>query len=245
MHGSDKGAFEVLFDVPSECARHLERGEADIGLIPVIEYQRIPGLQVIPGISISSRCKVRSVLFASRTSIENVSTVALDNSSRTSAVLLKILLSEFYGRDSIVYTEQSPDPKRMLSGSDAALLIGHNAITAPLNGLRVYDLAQEWHRFTGFPFVFAFWAVRDGVRPGDQASVFYRSRAEGLQAFGKISELYSSLLSIAPSEIHSYLQNNLSYDLDERNLEGLNYFFELALKIGEISRIGPTRFLDE
>jgi len=244
LHGSHRGAFNVLFDIPSECAKHLARDEADVGLIPVIEYQRIPGLQVIPGISISSRREVQSVLFASRIPLEQISTVALDRSSRTSAVLLKILMSEFYGRKSIIYTEREPDPKFMLRDYDSALLIGHNAIKASLNGLRVYDLAQEWYRFTGLPFVFAFWATREGVvLSSEEQEIFHRSRAEGMQAFNQISDLYSARLSMSPAEIYSYLKYNLDYSLDEKNLSGLQYFYELACKIGEIDRPAAPRFL--
>jgi chorismate dehydratase len=243
LHGSDKGAFDLLFDVPSECARHLSSKEVDIGLIPVIEFQRISGLRVIPDISISSQRRVRSVLFVSRVPIEEISTVALDTSSKTSAVLLRILLSEFYGKESIRYSEQRPDPTIMLRSFDAALLIGHNAITSSLDGLKVYDLAQEWYRFTGFPFVFAFWAVREGVDLAEQGEIFYRSRGEGLKAIDKIAEMYSSQLSIAPAKIRSYLKNNLDYSLDDKNLAGLNYFYELATKIGDIPRTDPLRFL--
>jgi chorismate dehydratase len=200
---------------------------------------------VIPDISISSRRKVKSVLFASQTPIEQVSTVALDSSSRTSVVLLKILLSEFYGRKSIIYTEQRPEPRTMLRDCDAALLIGHNAIKASLDGLRVYDLAQEWHRFTGLPFVFAFWAAREGVDLAREQDIFYRSREEGLQAFSEISELYSSQLSLSPAEIHSYLKHNLDYSLDESNLAGLSYFYELASKIGDIENPKPPEFLSD
>jgi len=242
LNGANKGAFDVLFDVPSECARHLAKGEADIGLIPVIEYQRIPGLRVIPDISISSRRKVKSVLFASRTPIEEVSTVALDRSSRTSVVLLKILLSEFYGRTSITFVEHKPDPKAMLTNCEAALLIGHNAIKASLSGLRVYDLAQEWHRFTGLPFVFAFWAVREGVELEQWLPIFYQSRDEGVKAFREISDLYAPRLSLSPGEIHSYLKHNLDYSLDKQNLRGLNYFYELASRIGDIKTFRELQF---
>jgi len=245
LYGTDKDKFKVLFDVPSECARHLARSEADVGLIPVIEYQRIPGLQVIPDISISSRRKVRSVLFASRKPIDRIETVALDCSSRTSVVLLKILMAEFYGQKSILYAERRPEPSSMLNECDAALLIGHNAIKASLNGLWVYDLAEEWHRFTGLPFVFAFWAVREGVDMSAWKDIFVRSRDEGLKSLLEISKMYASELSLSPEEIHSYLYHNLHYSMNENNLAGLNHFYELAYKIGVIEKPHPLQFLQD
>ena len=245
LKGSHKGLFKVMFDVPSECARHLARGEADVGLIPVIEYQRIAGLRVLPGISIASKKEVKSVLFVSRTPIEDVSRVALDTSSRTSVVLLKILLSEFFGAGTVTFQERVPTPEDVLGDCDAALLIGPNAITASLNGLRVYDLAEEWHRFTGLPFVFAFWAVRKGIDLGHYTRVFYESRQEGLLAIPEISSIYAHRLGLTSQEIRTYLETNLDYSLDEQNLRGLNLFFELAQRIGAIPSPAPLRFCPE
>jgi chorismate dehydratase len=245
LHGAHKGAFEVLFDVPSECARHLAEEKAEVGLIPVIEYQRIPNLRIIPDISIASRRKVKSVLFASQVPIEHVTSVALDSSSRTSAVLLKILLSEFYGRKSVIYTEHPPEPQKMLNHCESALLIGHHAIKASLNGLFVYDLAHEWHRFTSLPFVFAFWAVRDSVDVSHQRDIFHLSKKEGILKTEAISRLYSPKLALSPEEIQAYLEQNLDYSLDEMNQAGLDRFFQLASKVGAIETVRPLQFIDD
>ncbi len=228
MHGSQQGLFDLLFDVPSECARHLMTGEADVGLIPVVEYFRIPGLKVIPDISIASRGQVKSVLFVSKVPIDEVQRVAVDSSSRTSTALLKILLSKFYGCNSVEYTETRPNAEKMLLNHDAALLIGNAALQIPPQKRYVYDLALEWDRFTGLPFVFAFWAVRDGVCLGDSLDAFYRSREEGIAAIDEISSAYSDRLGLNPSEIRSYLSSNLDYSLDEKNLKGLQLFLSLA-----------------
>jgi chorismate dehydratase len=228
MHGSHQGLVELLFDVPSECARHLMSGEADVGLIPVVEYFRIPGLKVIPEIAIAARGKVKSVLFVSKVPIEEVKKVALDSSSRTSTALLKILLSRFYGRESVEYSELLPNAEEMLVAHDAALLIGNAALQIPPQKRYVYDLALEWNRFTGLPFVFAFWAVREGVELGNSLNAFYRSREEGIAAIDEIASMYADRLGLAPSEIRSYLSFNLDYSLDDRNMEGLQLFFSLA-----------------
>jgi chorismate dehydratase len=228
MHGSHQGLVDLLFDVPSECARHLMGGEADVGLIPVVEYFRIPGLRVIPEIAIAARGKVKSVLFVSKVPIEEVKKVALDSSSRTSTALLKILLSRFYGCDSVEYSESLPNAEEMLAAHDAALLIGNAALQIPPQERYVYDLAAEWNRFTGLPFVFAFWAVREGVQMGDSLGAFYQSREEGIAAIDEIASIYADRLGLVPSEIRSYLSSNLDYSLDEKNLKGLQLFFSLA-----------------
>lgn len=243
LHGSLKGRHEILFDVPSECARKLRSGDADAGLIPVIEYQRIPGLRVVPGMAIAAREEVRSVLFLSRMPIRQVQRVAVDASSRTSVALLKIILEEFYGCRGIDYVEFPPSPRTMLEEADAALLIGNPALAIAREGLYVYDLAAEWNRFTGLPFVFAFWAVRGGFDPGNGAADFEQSRREGLQSIPFIAEWYASRLPISSQEIRRYLNGNLNFLLDEANLRGLERYYALAAKLGLIETVRPIEFL--
>lgn len=242
LHGSQQDRFELVFDVPSQCARHLASGEVDVGLIPVIEYLRIPDLSVIPGISIASQGSVKSVLFVSKRPIEEVREVAVDTSSRTSTALLRILLSKFYGRPEVDLRDTPPNAERMLAQSEAALLIGNAALKLNLEGLYVYDLAREWNRFTGLPFVFAFWAVRGGVDLGSDIESFYISREEGLEAIDQMAEIYSRKLAISGDEIRSYLRSNLDYSLDPRNLEGLKTFFEYGVELGIAPQMREIQF---
>ncbi|MEE8348858.1 MAG: menaquinone biosynthesis protein [Acidobacteriota bacterium] len=245
LHGPDQGAFDILFDVPSECARHLSTGEADVGLIPVIEYQRIPDLLVLPDIAIASKQEVKSVLFVSKVPLTQVKNIAVDTSSRTSVALLKILLYKFYGLDSIHFQEESPDPDRMLDHYDAALIIGNRALKVVREGLHVYDLAREWNHFTGLPFVFACWAVRANADLGIQRDIFYRSRDLGLEKVDSIARTYSQKLSVPEEEIRTYILENLNYSLDEDNLKGLATFYEAAAELGLISTPKPLEFYPE
>lgn len=245
LHGSLKGKHQVLFDVPAECARHLNSGEADAGLIPVIEYQRIPGLQVVPGIAIASKREVRSVLFLSRVPMRSVRCVAVDVSSRTSVALLKILMQEYYGLREIEFCDSPPSLREMLRDFDAALVIGNPALKAQADGLHVYDLAAEWNRFTGLPFVFAFWAVRQDAISADEVMDFHQSRNEGLQSVPFIAEWYSTRLPVSAPDIRSYLTRNLDFSLDQENLQGLERFYGLAEKLGLIDQVRPLRFTGE
>jgi chorismate dehydratase len=245
LQGPDQDAFDLLFDVPSECARHLSTGEADIGLIPVIEYQRTPDLLVLPDIAIASKREVKSVLFVSKVPLTEVRNVAVDTSSRTSVALLKILLYKFHGLDSITFQEESPDPDKMLELYDAALIIGNPALKVAQGGLHIHDLAREWNQFTGLPFVFAFWSVRAEVNLGTQQEIFYRSRDLGLKEVDSIARLYSKKLAVPEQEIRTYILENLNYSLDEANLRGLEAFYEAAAELGLISSPRPLKFYPE
>jgi len=232
LHGSCQGKAKLLFDVPSVCAHRLSTGEADVGLIPVIEYKRIPGLSVIPDICIGAKREAKSVLFISRVPIEDVTEVAVDSSSRTSVALLRIILTEFYGKNGVTYEVGQPDAAQMLSRRESALLIGDPALKFNLDGCLVYDLAAQWKAFTGLPFVFAFWGVRQGIKLSDEErGLFYQSRAEGLANLPGIAELYGEKLGVSREEILQYFCVNLNYTLDEANQKGLEEFYRLAAKL--------------
>ena len=242
LQGRFRDDVELLLEVPSRCADLLSTGGADVGVMPVIEYQRIPGLTIVPGISIAAKREVRSVLFVSRAPIEAVRTIALDSSSRTSVALLTILLSKFYGNQDVEMRTVSADPTNPLSGCEAALLIGDAALFARTGGLRVYDLAGEWNRFTGLPFVFAFWAVRAGYELGERSEYFTLSKASGLAEIDQICKVYSARLGIPAGEIRSYLLTNLDYSLDEANQAGLRLYYRYAAELGLIPEVRPLAF---
>ena len=233
LEGRHAGILDVAFDVPSECARRLAAGEADVALIPVIECCRIPGLRVLPDICIASRQEVKSVFFVSKLPISRVSRLALDRSSRTSVALLKIILERFHGCGPIEYVVEDPDPEKMLQRYDGALVIGNAAMRVSGSSHRVYDLAAEWFRFTGLPFVFAVWAVRPEVTLGNRLRLFYESRERGLRSMEDISRRYAGRLGLEVAEMRKYLLN-LNYVLDGSSRRGLATFLDLAREMGLI-----------
>ncbi len=235
LQGKERGVLDLSFTTPSACAEALRKEEADIGLIPSIEYQRIEGLSIFPGISISSKGAARSVLLLSRKPIEQVQKIALDSSSRTSVVLLKILLEKFYCKK-VNFFPSPPDPIEMLEKADAALIVGDPALIFEGDCAEIYDLGVEWKRFTGLPFVFAFWA---GRRKGDLSGykeVFDSSKKFGLSHLDDIVNQEASKIPIKPGVLRDYLGVNLDYSLDEENCRGLQLFYQLAEEVEAIPR---------
>jgi predicted solute-binding protein len=159
VHGPHKDRFEVIPASPARCAEQLALGEVDIGVIPSIEYQRIPNLTIIPGIAIAALSAVRSVILV-RHRDRAIRTVALDTSSRTSADLLKLLLEDRSGLRPR-YIHHAPNLPAMMESCDAALLIGDAALQVAEGDYEILDLAQAWAEWQRRPFVFAFWACRE------------------------------------------------------------------------------------
>ena len=241
LHGPQRGKHELQFATPAHCADAVRDGTADIGIIPAIEYHRIERLQIISGISIASKSRVRSVLLLSKLPIEKIQSVAVDTSSRTSAAFLRILLGKFYSLK-VNFIPSAPRPDEMLSLADSALVIGDPAFTYR-GSAEVYDLAAEWKKFTGLPFVFAFWAGRADQNLSLYRKDFEESRQFGLAHIDDIAAEYAVKLYTDPADVKVYLTENIDYSLDEENCRGLRLFFKLASEAGVIPVEKELRFV--
>lgn len=236
--------MSYLDAVPARCADLLSSDGADFGLVPVIEYQRIPGVKLVRGVCVGSRQKVRSVLLISRlNNLKKIRSVALDESSRTSATLTRIVFKEFL-RTEPGWTTSSPDLTSMLRESDAALMIGDPAMTFSRKGLNVWDLASLWHDFTGTGFVFAMWMARADLRPTMLSLDFAAARNEGVEAMEQIVEDYKDRLHLPPDDLRDYLTNNITFNLDHDLQTGMQLYFEIAARHGLIERQRPLEFLE-
>lgn len=250
VFGEQRNRCEFLSDAaPARCAEMLADGRADAALIPAIEYQRIAGLKAAPGACVASKREVRSVLLASRVPLERVRTVALDNSSRTSAALIQIILGHFCGVEA-AYHQAPPRLADMLETNDAALIIGDPAMLIDRSTVHVYDLAEEWRKHTDLPFVFAFWAIRaDSTSwPGSTDAAedridFNAAKIEGLAHAEELAEIYGERLGLPKGELLSYLTENITYNLDEECLRGLRLYYELANQCALIAEPRDLVFL--
>ena len=241
--------FDISYTIPSSCAEQLKEGSADIGIIPVAAYTTIPDLVIVPDVAIAAKNKVRSILLVSKVSLEKIRSVATDDSSRTSAALVEIYLRKFVGTNP-GFTRQKPDLKAMLQWHDAALLIGDPALQAKVTGYFVYDLAEEWKRWTGRPFVFAFWAVRKAALQGQGAApnvaqVFQQSRDNGLKHIPEIASAWAPRLGLSAKLIAEYLTENVDYSLDADNLEGLRLFYRYGAEYGVFASVPNLAFLEQ
>ena len=166
----------------------------------MIEYQRIPGIVLVPDVCVGSRETVRSVVLATRVSeLRDVRTIALDESSRTSAALVKIIFREFIGTEP-KWMSRSPRLEEMLSENDAALIIGDPGMTFSREGLRIFDLASLWREFTGLGFVFAMWMIRDSAPAAARGVDFRKACDEGLAQLTN-HRFYEPLLGLPRNEL--------------------------------------------
>ena len=246
-HGTAGDHFDISYTIPSVCAAALRDDTADIGIIPAAAYTSIPDLVILPGVAIATRRAVRSILLVSKVAREQIKTVALDTSSLTSVALTKVLFSRWWG-GARAFTPMAPDLQAMLQGHDAALVIGDPALQVNRSLHHTYDLAEEWIKLTGKPFVFAFWAIRRAALAEsahlDLAEIFQKSRDHGLEAanLARIAQEWAPRLGLAEAEIRSYLTDNIHYSLDAACLDGLRLFYSYAAECGALPGERPLHF---
>ncbi len=262
-HGPLRGKYDLSFTVPSQCADALRTGAADVAIIPAIEYQRIPGLTILPGLAIASKERVRSLLLISKVPIRQARRIALDRSSRSTQALVKILAARRW-QIAPEFFEADPDPASILADADAALIIGDTALriaiaaenkvergpdgewlstgaTAGISGigeLHIYDVVKEWWHLTEKPAVLAVWAARTEVVTPDLATDFLASRDFGLRQIPEICAEAALQMHLPEPELRLYLEKNIDYGLDDENLQGLLRFFHES---HALNLIGPLQ----
>jgi chorismate dehydratase len=243
LYGSKQNTVELFtHEAPSRCAEMLANGEVDAALVPVIEYQRIPDVVIVPDVCVGSRVAVRSVVIAGKqNNLKKIKRVALDDSSRTSVALIKIIFREFLGFEPEWQT-LPPDLRSMLEHNDAALIIGDPAMKIPRDKFRVFDLATLWHEFTGLGFVFAMWMAGTNSAEQVRSIDFKACRDEGLANLDDIAARDRAQTS-SPEEIKDYLTRNIAFQMDEEMMKGLQLYFELAHKHGLIGRAKALAFM--
>ena len=223
---------ELVLDVPSCLADQLADGRLDVALIPVIEYFRAGCYTVVPNIAIASRGPVLSVTLFSRVPWTAIRRVALDAGSRTSAALTRILFGKCYG----VSAEVASLPLDCAAedvDADAVLLIGDRAMRACLPGFQhAFDLGQEWFEWTGLPFVYAVWAVREGVDLCGVDAALRQAKERGLDRAGAIAYAEAPQLGLDAGFCRRYLSNILHFDLGPREQAGLRHYYALACELG-------------
>jgi chorismate dehydratase len=228
LHGPQSEQVDLSFAIPSACARDVEQGGVQIGLVPVAEIAR-QGLEIVPGVGITCLGSVRSILLLSRVPWRKVRVIAADLGSRTSVELARVIMRERYGVEPQIVLHE-PVLDEMLSSADAALIIGDAALRIAPEQLpfECLDLGAEWLKLTGLPMVFAAWAGKPGipVQP-------IRTLTNGSYQFGKAKleqfvEGESAKRHVSKDLADRYLREYIRFELGPDEYRGLDAFLELA-----------------
>lgn len=238
LHAPDPGlreTFDLHFALPSECADQLAAGEADIGIVPVIEMAR-QGLNYFPGTGIACHGPVRSILLISKVPFREIRTLATDSGSRTSAMLAQVILAERFGVRPRVFSHPA-HLEEMLAKADAALLIGDAALRADPATLpyETLDLGGEWVAMTGLPMVFAVWAGRKEVIHEPYGRAFLESCRYGLAHMDDLVRAEASARQFPADLVREYLTRHIVFELGERDYQGMRLYIQHALRLDRVT----------
>jgi chorismate dehydratase len=244
--------YQIDRMTPAECAERLADGRADIGLIPIASLATIPGLRILPGCTIASKGRVRSLLLVHRAGqpLDTLRSVAADNASRTTLAYARILFHN-WGNPDVPFLTLAANLDLMLERADAAIVIGDPALMAleersnrferTGEELVYRDLAEEWRALTGLAFISAVWAAAPG-RFFDEsiAEDLIRSRDHGLANMEALVAEWAVRLPIPENTIRSYLTTNIHYVLDAECVNGMQEFFRTAAELGILPPYTPV-----
>lgn len=254
LYGSNRGKYEMILDnAPARSAELLSQNRVDAALVPVIAYQLLEDIRLIPNVCVGAKEKVKSVCLVTKgEDLQQVKTVSLDVSSKTSVALTKIIFREFLGFEPI-WKDSAPNVEKMLSESDCALLIGDPALvisdlsepSAFADGLslRKFDLAELWKSYTNFGFVFAMWMANAEKVETAKKIDFASARDEGLAHLDEIISNYQSEIHLSHQEFRNYLTENIAFTINDSMQKGLELYFNLAHKNGLIEKLKPLSFV--
>jgi chorismate dehydratase len=226
---------ELVFDLPSRLADQLAAGELDVALIPSIEFFQNPDYRIVSDACIGCRGPVRSVKLLSRVPLESIRTLALDEGSRTSVALIRILLQERFGLAPRLVPfpiDAAPESIR----ADALLMIGDRAMHPPAGQFAAeWDLGDVWCRWSELPFVFAMWVCGGGVSPARQTElgiVLSGARDLGVANVEQIAREEHARFGLSYDDCLTYLRDHLHFMLGPRELAGLRLFHKHASHMG-------------
>ena len=238
VYGLAARGIDVAYDLPSRLADQLSAGKLDVALIPSIELFRGTGYRVVSDACIGCRGPVMSVKLFFRTQPGRVVRLAVDEGSRTSATLARILLAERHGV--VPQVETLPIGAGLAdTAADAVLLIGDRAIGSQRGSFQlIWDLGDEWCRWTGLPFVFAVWAARTGIDVHGIEPLLAAARDAGRANLASIAAAEAAPHGLTVPQCLSYLRDNLHYELGPRERAALVRFYRHA----ETISLAPAGF---
>lgn len=217
-----KHQLDIQLDIPSVCAQKLKDGIVDIGLVPVAVLPQLENYYIISDYCIGADGKVDSVKLFANKPLNEITHVLLDYQSCTSVALVQVLNKHFW-KLPIQFIDAQHGFETQIHDTTGAVIIGDRTFGLK-DYIYQYDLAEEWKKYTGLPFVFACW-VSNKLLSTEFISEFNRVLAFGVKNIDKaVSERPNNTKGF---DALDYLKNKISYNLDLEKKKALKLFLEL------------------
>lgn len=221
--------IDLQEDIPSICAQKLKYKQVDIALVPVALLSELDHYYIETDFCIGASGKVDSVKLYSEVPLEEIKTVTLDYQSKSSITLTKVLF-KFFWKLPVQYLDAKPGFENEIRGANAAVIIGDR--TFGLKGKYKYefDLAEEWKKFTGLPFVFAAWVSTEKL-PENFVNDFNAVLKSGTEQIPKALNEDYDVKNLSKADTLEYLTKRIDYKLDEEKRKALTLFLEYISRL--------------
>jgi len=227
-HIEDEAIIET--DHPAVCASKLISGQVDIGLIPVISLPEVENYKIISDYCIGAHEKVKTVMLLSNSCFEAIRTVYLDYRSRSSVALARVLAKKMWKKELIWKETDEKFDFLNISENEAIVVIGNQCFEFEPHFSFGLDLAEEWKKYTGYPFVFACWASGRKIKR-EFLKRFNRALRLGLDNIDRVVEDFSNSSPMRGETLKKYLTHNIDYIFDEKKKEGLKLFMGMVKEL--------------
>jgi chorismate dehydratase len=219
--------MDLALDIPSDCAKKILNGEVDLGLVPVAILPQLKEYHIISDYCIGANGKVDSVALYSDVPLEEIEHIYLDYHSRTSVTLVQLLANEHW-KIKPNWLNADSDFIDKIKGKSAGVIIGDRTFNLPKTYQYKYDLAEEWKKYTGLPFVFACWVANKEL-PTGFISTFNEALKIGVNNIDAVV-LEADQSIISKAKLHTYLNENIDYRLDLDKQDALQKFIKYIKK---------------
>lgn len=231
-----KGAVQteakLIKGFPGDLNQALAKGTVDLSLISVAEYLRNEeNYDLLPQFCIGAIDKVQSVCLYTKRPLDQLDglDVYLPVESASSTNLCRVLCQHAW---KIKPRFKEYSQKKIPIDKEAFVLIGDLPLVHPkIEGFTTIDLATEWHRYSGLPFVFACFAVRKDV---------HIQKKEEVRDFLKDLNCSYEWATHHFDEVIAYAQENS--DLSKETLK--EYFTYLNFRLTPPFMSGMKRFAE-
>jgi chorismate dehydratase len=216
--------IELQEDIPSICAQKLKYKQVDLALVPVALLSELKPYFIETDFCIGAFKKVDSVKLYSEVPLAQIESITLDYQSRSSITLTKVLC-KFFWNISPNYVDAIPGFEKNTQHKNASVVIGDR--TFDLNGKHnyEYDLAEEWFKFTGLPFVFAAWVSTEKIDP-EFIKEFNAVLKYGVEHTGDAINENAGNLLLSKEKALEYLTTRIDYRLNDKKREAMDLFLK-------------------
>ena len=231
VYGIKKSGFlknySLSLDIPSRCAEKLISGKADIGLAPIAILPKLKEYYIFPDFCIGANGPVKSVMLYSEVPLKKIKTIYLDNQSRTSVMLGRILAKHFW-KISPEWINAKKGYEEKIKGTSGGVIIGDRNFSLSRKHKFSSDLSEQWQLFTGLPFVFACWISNKKLTKKESSS-FSKALKFGLKNKNEILKNLDKHYD--KKTVKEYLNKSISYNFDKPKQNAMNLFLLLCKPI--------------